>query len=62
MVALHWINGKGEYRQFVSNMVSKIQQHKDVKWHYVPTGENPADLGSHGGNVVKHQLWRKGPM
>ena len=46
----------------MSNRVSKIQQHKDVKWHYVPTGENPADLGSCGGNLVKHQLWRKGPM
>ena len=62
MVALHWINGKGEDSQFVSNRVSNIQQHKDVKWHYVPTGENPAYLGSRGGNVVKHQLWQKGPM
>ena len=26
MVALHWINGKREDRQFVSNRMSKIQQ------------------------------------
>ena len=53
-VALYWIHGQGEYRQFVSNRVHKIQQHQNVKWHHVPTSENPADLGSRGGSVVDH--------
>ena len=47
-VALYWIKGHGEYRQFVSNSVHKIQQHEQVKWHHVPTKDNPADLGSRG--------------
>ena len=45
-VALHWIGGNGSYKQFVSNRVSKIRQHTDVKWRYVNTEENPADLAS----------------
>ena len=60
-VALYWIRGRGEYRQFVANRVHKIQQRQDVKWHHVPTTENPADLGSHGGSVDHHQLWYQGP-
>ena len=60
-VALFWIRGKGEYRQFVVNRVQKIQQHDKVVWHHVPTSQNPADLGSRGGSVVKNYLWTEGP-
>ena len=60
-VALFWIRGKGEYRQFVVNRVQKIQQHDKVVWHHVPTSQNPADLGSRGGSVAKNHLWREGP-
>ena len=30
-------------------------------WHHVPTAENPADLGSHGGSVTAAELWWKCP-
>ena len=60
-VALYWIKGTGEYKQFVTNRVNKIQQHTKIQWHHVPTGENPADLGSRGGSVVHNQYWRFGP-
>ena len=61
-VALYWIKGRGDYRQFVANRVHKIQQYDcKVIWHHVPTAENPADLGSRGMNVVDNQLWHKGP-
>lgn len=50
-VALHWIQGDGNYRQFVANSVEKIQAHTDVQWHHVGTTENLADLGSRGGDV-----------
>ena len=60
-VALYWIKGQGEYRQFVSNRVHKIQQHDQVTWHHVPTEDNPADLGSRGGDVVHNTLWKQGP-
>ena len=41
-VALYWINGQGEYRQFVANRVKKIREHERVIWHHVTTDQNPA--------------------
>ena len=60
-VALYWISGQGEYRQFVSNRVKKIKGNERIKWHHVPTNENPAHLGSRGGNVTNNILWQLGP-
>ena len=60
-VALYWINGQGEYRQFIANRVAKIQSHTRVEWHHVPTKQNPADVGSRGGSIVGNDLWRTGP-
>ena len=60
-VALYWINGSGDYRQFVSNRVAKIRGQGHVQWHYVPTKENPADIGSRGGSTGNNELWRNGP-
>ena len=56
-VALYWIQGQGEYKQFMANCVQKINSHKEVTWRYVPTAENPADLASRGGHVEKADLW-----
>lgn len=39
----------------------KIQQHKQVKWHHVPTEDNLADLGSRGGDAVNSHLWKHSP-
>ena len=55
-VALHWIRCPGEYKQFVSNRVHKIQAHSDVVWHRVRTSDNPADVGSRSGEVTNHAL------
>ena len=60
-VALHWINGGGEYKQFVANRIQKIISNPKVKWRLVPTDQNPADLGSRGGSVQNKQLWWDGP-
>lgn len=61
-VALHWIRGKGEYRQFVHNRVRKIQERSDIQWRHVRTDHNPADLGSRGGKVNQtSELWWNGP-
>ncbi|XP_046856135.1 uncharacterized protein LOC124449238 [Xenia sp. Carnegie-2017] len=60
-VALCWINGQGEYHQFVANRVRKIQQHHHIVWRHVPTTENQAYIGSRGGHVVDNELWRHGP-
>ncbi|KAK3749831.1 hypothetical protein QZH41_004612 [Actinostola sp. cb2023] len=60
-VALHWIRGQGQYKQFVSNRVQKIQDHPEITWHHVSTKDNPADVGSRSGKVSEHTLWWKGP-
>lgn len=59
-VALHWIKGNGQYKQFVANRVAKIQLYKEIKWKYIPTDENPADLASRGA-LVHSVLWQQGP-
>ena len=60
-VALHWIKGGGNYKQFVANRVHKIQQHPEVQWRHVSTKDNPADIGSRSGSVENVQLWWSGP-
>ena len=60
-VALYWIQGQGEYKQFMANCVQKINSHKEVTWRYVPTAKNPTDLASCGGHVEKADLWWHGP-
>ena len=59
-VALQWLRGAGEYKQFVANRVKKIQEHPGNTWRHVPTHDNPADLGSWGGRVSGNQLWWNG--
>ena len=61
-VALYLIKSPGEYKQFVSNRVQKIQSLSEVIWQHVGTTENPADVGSRSGEVSNHPLWWKGPQ
>ena len=61
MVALHWIRGNGQYKQFVANRVAKIQLHPEIEWRHVPTRDNPADLASRGGAVTTSTLLWTGP-
>ena len=60
-VALHWIRGDSEYKQFVGNRVQKIKEKDSVIWRRVPTQENPAGLGSGGGPVKENVLRWEGP-
>ena len=61
-VPLHWIKRSGDYKQFVSNRVRKIQEKKCIQWRHVGTKENPADLGSQGGRITNcSDLWWHGP-
>ncbi len=60
-VALHWIKGNGQYKQFVANRVAKIQLHNQIHWKHVPSCDNPADLASRGGTVTSSPLWQRGP-
>ena len=57
-VALHWIRGDGEFKQFVGNRVRRIQEKSYIEWRHVTSADNPADLGSRGGDVSKSAaLW-----
>lgn len=58
---LHWITGNGDYKQFVSNRIKKINEHQGVVWRHVPSADNPADLASRGGQVNNAELWWHGP-
>ena len=61
-VVLYWLNGQGSHNQFVRNRVNKILEKDDINWQYVPTRDNPADLGSRGSVLTKiPEIWWKGP-
>ena len=62
MVALYWMAGKGNYKQFVASRVKQIKAKTYIRWGHVSSGQNPADLGSRG-NQSKELLepWLKGP-
>ena len=61
-VCLQWINGQGNYKQFVSNRVKKINEAK-IEWRYVCSHENPADIGSRGTrrDLQVNETWMNGP-
>ena len=52
-VVLYWLNGQGSHNQFVRNRVNKILEKDDINWQYVPTRDNPADLGGRGRLLTK---------
>ena len=59
---LYWISGKGSYNQFVRNSVNKILERDDNIWQYVPTRDNPADLGSRWSLLTTiPEIWWKDP-
>ena len=60
-VALQWLRGGGQYKQFVANRVKKIQEHLEITWRHVPTNDNPANLGSRGDKVAGNRVWWNGP-
>ena len=62
---LHWLENRGQFRQFVQRRVDEIQElTKDVKLKYVSTAENPADLRTRGlspQQLEQNKLWLNGP-
>ena len=45
---LYWIKRKGTWSTFVRNRSVDIGKYENIKWQYVPTKENPSDIGSRG--------------
>eukprot|EP00794_Sanderia_malayensis_P000965 gene965-biopygen216 len=61
-VALHWVRGLGNYKQFVHNRVKQIQSKDYITWRHVPTNDNPADIGSRGCLASRIEpRWFQGP-
>ncbi|XP_036140869.1 uncharacterized protein LOC118644969 [Monomorium pharaonis] len=65
-VTLGWIQGHpSRWKTYVANRVAEIQTTApDALWHHIPGQENPADCASRGllpGDLVKHELWWRGP-
>ncbi|XP_063902582.1 uncharacterized protein LOC135122314 [Zophobas morio] len=65
-IVLAWIKSSPHrWKTFVSNRVSFIQEHlPSSSWYYVPSGQNPADLGSRGAypqELLVSSLWWAGP-
>ena len=61
-VCLQWIQGQGRYKQFVANRIEKINEKEEIVWKYVPSKENPADIGSRGSSDLEtNEMWMCGP-
>ena len=60
---LQWMKGKGTWSLFVRNRIKAINNSDIKNWHYVPTGENPSDVGSRGSDPRKlDAFWFSGPQ
>ena len=61
-LALYWIRGNGEYKQFVGNRVRRIQEKEYIECRHVGTEKNPDDLGGRVSEVNQtSKLWWWGP-
>ncbi|CAG2195786.1 unnamed protein product [Mytilus edulis] len=61
---LKWISTKKELNVFVKNRISETKAHKNVKFMYVNTMENPADVATRGTTASKlknDSIWWHGP-
>ena len=63
ITVLCWLANRGEWTTFVRNRVKKIGElTESAAWKYVPTTENPSDLGTRGSVPAKlKEFWLKGP-
>ena len=50
------------YKRFIGKRVDKIREKDFIKWYYVPTKQNPAQIGSKE-NLISSipNFWLKGP-
>uniref|UniRef100_A0A1I8NJ86 Integrase catalytic domain-containing protein n=1 Tax=Musca domestica TaxID=7370 RepID=A0A1I8NJ86_MUSDO len=61
-IVLSWINNRKNSNRFIRKKVSEISELPNTQWSYVPTKENPADLGSRGVlSIERDSIWWKGP-
>ena len=59
---LYWLADKGTWSTFVRNRIKQIKELCTGTWRYVPTEQNPSDLGSRGiAPANLGEFWLKGP-
>ena len=61
---LHWLKTKKPLSVFVDNRIKEIRQQPDMKFRYIASSHNPADLAMRGVTVSelnKSSLWWHGP-
>ena len=60
---LYWLVNRGTWSAFVRNRVKTIGELGDFQWKYVPTLDNPSDIGTRGAAPSKlGSFWFKGPQ
>ena len=52
-VVLHWLRDQGSSKVLVEKRVKKILNNEFIEWKYVPTKQNPEDIGNRGSPISK---------
>ena len=61
-VALYWVRGEGNYKQFLSSRAKEIQKKSYIQWWFIPAEKNLADVTSSGCNPQNIPIdWSFGP-
>ena len=50
---LKWLNSKKQLGIFVENRITEMKEDKDIRFHYISTTENPADIASRGASACE---------
>ena len=61
---LHWMKSNKPLPTFVQNRLKEISSNKDIKFRYISTSQNPADLATRGltaNELIHSNLWWYGP-
>ena len=61
---LSWIGSRRTFSTFVENRLKEIREQKEIKFHYIASSENPADMVSRGigtKDLRDNDLWWNGP-
>ena len=61
---LNWLDRKRALSIFAENRIKEIKEDRGVKFHYIPTAENPVDIASRGASareIQNYRLWWHGP-
>ena len=61
---LNWIGSRRTFSTFVENRLKEKREHREIKFHYIASSENPADIASRGlgtQELRNNNLWWSGP-